>query len=40
MPAFIYARAIGNLWSICLEVSILSSSPYFALNLALDRTVV
>ena len=24
LPAFTYARAIGNLWSICLGVSILS----------------
>ena len=27
VPAFTYARAIGNLWSICLGVNILSPFP-------------
>ena len=36
LPAFTYAKAIGNLWSIDLEVNILSPSPYFALYLASD----
>ena len=31
------ARAIGNLWSICLEVNILSSSPFFVLHLDPDK---
>ena len=30
LPAFTSARAIGNLWSICLGVNILSPSPFVA----------
>ena len=36
LPAFSCASAIDNLWSICLDVSILKSLPYFALYLASD----
>ena len=36
LPAFSYASAIDNLWSICLDVNILKSLPYFALYLASD----
>ena len=35
-PAFTCAIAIGNLWSICFEVNILSPSPWIDLNLASD----
>ena len=35
-PGFIWARAIGNLWRICLGVSILSPFLCFALYLASD----
>ena len=35
-PAFTCAIAIGNLWSICLGVNVLSPSPYFVLYLASD----
>ena len=34
--AFTCARAVGNLWSICLEATILRPLPYFALYLASD----
>ena len=30
LPAFIGARAIGNLWSICLGVNIFSYLPFVA----------
>ena len=30
LPAFTCARAIGNLWCICLGVNILSPSPFVA----------
>ena len=36
LPAFNFARAIGNLWSICLGVNILRPSPHFVLQLAQD----
>ena len=36
LPVFTCSRANQNLWSICLEVNILSASPYFALYLASD----
>ena len=36
LPAFSCASAIDNLWSICLDVNILTSLPYFALYLASD----
>ena len=36
LPAFTCARAIGNLWSICLDVKILIPSPYFVFYLASD----
>ena len=36
LPAFTCARAIGNLWTICLGVDILRPSPYFVLYLASD----
>ena len=32
LPAFTCARDIGNLWSICLGVNILSPSPFVDLN--------
>ena len=32
MPAFTYATAIGNLWSICLGVNILSPVPIVDFN--------
>ena len=36
-PAFTYARAIGNLWSNCLGVNILSPLPsFFALFFVSD----
>ena len=28
LPAFTWAKAIGNLWSVCLGVNILSSVPF------------
>ena len=31
-----HASAIGNLWSICFGVDIVSPSPYFTLCLASD----
>ena len=31
------ARAVGNLWSICLEVNILNSCSFFALHLDPDK---
>ena len=30
LPAFTYAKIISNLWSICLEINILSPFPYQA----------
>ena len=39
LPAFTCARAIGNLWSICLEVNILRPFPCFALYLASDSRI-
>ena len=36
LPGFTYARAIGNLWSICLGVNILSHVPLVALIFASD----
>ena len=36
LPAFTCARAIGNLWTICLGVNILRPSPYFVLYLPSD----
>ena len=36
LPAFTCARAIGNLWSICFGVSILSPVPLVDLIFALD----
>ena len=32
LPGFTGARAIGNLWSICLGVNILSSFPFVGFN--------
>ena len=40
LPAFTSARGIGNLWSICLGVNIMSPSPCFASYLACDRTAL
>ena len=37
LPAFNWASAIGNHWSICLGVNILWLFPYFALYLASDK---
>ena len=36
LPAFSCARAIGNHWSICLDVNILSPVPLVALVFASD----
>ena len=36
LPAFTCARAVGNLWSVCFGVNILSPVPCFVLYLALD----
>ena len=36
LPAFTCASAIGNIWSICLGVNILSPSLYFVFYLASD----
>ena len=36
LPAFTCASAIGNIWSICLGVNILSPSLYFLFYLASD----
>ena len=36
LPAFTCAKAIGNLWSICLEVNILIVVPCFVLYIASD----
>ena len=36
LPAFSCARAIGNHWSICLDVHILSPVPLVALVFASD----
>ena len=36
--AFTCARAIGNLWSICLRVNILSPIPLVTLSFASDTT--
>ena len=36
LPTFTYARAIGNLSSICLGVNILRPSSYFVLYVASD----
>ena len=32
LPAFTCARAIGNLWNICLGVNVFSSFPYDGFN--------
>ena len=40
LPAFNFASAIGNLWSIYLGVNILRPSPYFVLLLASDTILV
>ena len=40
LPAFICLRAMGNLWSLCLEVNSLRNSPYFHLCLASDTILV
>ena len=41
LPAFTCARAIGNLWSICLGVKILRSSPcFFVCNLGYDSRII
>ena len=37
LPPFTCARAISNLWSICLGVNIWSPSPHFVLYLASDK---
>ena len=41
LPAFTYARAIGNLWSICLGVNILNCSSFvgFIQNISLLKTL-
>ena len=40
LPAYTCARAIGNLWSICLGVSILSPVPLVALDLAFASAII
>ena len=35
-----FARATGNLWSICLGVNILSPSPWIDFYLASDTTLI
>ena len=39
-PAFSFARAIGNLWSICLDVNILSPVPLVALASAYALDII
>ena len=34
LPAFTFARTVGNLWSVCLAVTYWNPLPYFGLYLA------
>ena len=40
LTAFTCARAIGNLWSICLGVNVLSPSSWIDLYLASDTILI
>ena len=40
LTAFTCARAIGNLWSICLGVNVLSPSSWIDLYLASDTMLI